>query len=178
MEQVLLTSEKLVKQIACISDNVAAEYIHAACIEAQEIKLKSIVGPALLDKLKGLIADGSIDAPENAMYKELVEKVQYYLAYVTASELTYKTTYKITNFGVAESSDENLRTPSFEEVAKVKDYYQAKADYFCMEFQQFLFTNRASFPELTQNCCNRIKANIYSAASCGIFLGGPRGKIR
>ncbi len=176
MNIVLLTSEKLVKQIACISDNVAAEYIHAAVTEAQEIKLKSILGPALLNKVKSLIEAGTIEAPENEYYNLLVEKVQYDLSYAAASELTYKTTYKITNFGVSEASDENLRVPSFEDVAKIKDYYQAKADYFCMEFQQFLYENRARFPELTQNHCSRIKANIYSAASCGIFLGGPRGK--
>lgn len=176
MNQVLLTSEKLVKEIACINDAVAVEYIHAAVVEAQEIKLNSILGPALLNKVKSLIENRQIDAPENEFYKELVQKVQYYLAYITAAELTYKTTYKISNFGVAVASDENLRVPGFDEVAKVRDYYQAKADYFCIEFQTFVYENRAHFPELTENKCSRIKANLYSAASCGIFLGGPRGK--
>ena len=176
MNQVLLTSEKSVKQIACINDNVAGEYILAAVTEAQEIKLKTILGPALLAKVKKLIEEKTIEAPENAMYKELVEQCQYYLAYAAASELTYKTTYKITNFGVAKASDENLTVPPFEDVAKIKDFYQAKADFYCIEFQTFLYENRASFPELTQNKCNRIKANLYSAASCGIWLGGPRGK--
>ena len=164
MNQVLLTSEKSVKQIACINDNVAGEYILAAVTEAQEIKLKK------------LIEEKTIEAPENAMYKELVDQCQYYLAYAAASELTYKTTYKITNFGVVKSSDENMTVPPFEDVAKIKDFYQAKADFYCIEFQTFLYENRASFPELTQNKCNRIKANLYSAASCGIWLGGPRGK--
>ena len=176
MVTVLLTSEKLVKEIACISDNIAGEYIQSGIVEAQEIQLKSIMGPALLEKVKSLIKDKDIDKPENEMYNELVEKCQYYLAYTCLAALTYKTTFKITNFGVAKSSDENLQVPSFDDVAKVRDYYQSKADFFCIEIQTFLIQNRRSFPELTENRCNRIHANLYSAATCGIFLGGAFGK--
>lgn len=176
MNRVFLTSEAKVKEIACINDNVASAYILAAIQEAQEIKLKGILGPALLSSLKAKIEDKSIDAAENIWYKELVDQCQYFLAYQAVSELTYKTTYKVTNFGVARSTDENLSVPAFDDVAKVKDYYQAKADYYCIEVQTFAWNNRRQFKELDANRCSIIKANLYSAASCGIYLGGARGK--
>ena len=176
MKRVLLTSEKTVKELACINDNVASAYILSAITEAQETKLKSILGPALLASLKAKVEDGTLDVPGNEYYKELVDQCQYFLAYTAVTELTYKTTFKITNFGVVRSSDENLSVPDFEDVAKVREYYQAKADYYCIELQTYAFKHWREFPELTANCRERIKSNLYSAASCGIFLGGARGK--
>jgi len=38
--------------------------------------------------------------------------------------------------------------------------------------------NRSSFPELNECDCRRIESNLYSAATCGIFLGGVRGKSK
>lgn len=178
MTEVLLTSEKLVKEIACINDNIAGEYIRASIVEAQSIQLNSILGPALLNKLKALIEGEEIEADGNEYYHELVQNCQYYLAYTTLAALTYKTTYKLTNFGVARASDENLSVPSFDDVAKVRDYYQAKADYYAIEMQTYLLQNRTHFPELTENRCSRIHANLHSAATCGIYLGGARGKRR
>lgn len=176
MVEVLLTSEKLVKEIACINDNIAGDYIRAAVIEAQNIRLKSIIGPALLSKLKSMISDGSIEASGNELYKDVVDQVQYYLAYQTLAELTYKTTYKLSNFGVVKTDDENVSVPSFDDVEKVRASYQNKADYYCIELQTFLLKNRSKLPELDANRCDRIHANLKSAATCGLFLGGVRGK--
>jgi len=176
MEQVLLTSERRIKEIACINDNVAGEYILSAATEAQEIRLKSVIGPALLKKVKSLISGKTIDSDENEAYRGLVEQCQYYLAYTTATELTFKTTFKLTNFGVVKTSDEKLEVPSFEDVVKVRDYYQAKADYYCIEVQKYCLENRAALPELSENQCSKIHANLHSAATCGLWLGGYRGK--
>lgn len=174
MTEVLLSSEKLVKECACVNDNVASEYILSSLTEAQNITLKGILGPNLLNRIKVLIQDSALDT--EPMYKELVDQCQYFLAYTTLAALTYKTTYKISNFGVTRTNDENVSVPSFDEVAKIRDYYQSKADFYCIELQTFLWQNRSSFPELNRNRCERIKSNIYSAASCGIWLGGIRGK--
>lgn len=176
MKRVFLTSEQSVRDLACVNDNVAGAYIMAALQEAQDIKLNSIFGPALMGKLKGIVAAGETETEENMWYKLLLDQAKYYLAYQTAAELTYKVTYKITNFGVVRSTDENLSVPSFDDVAQVRAYYQAKADYYCIELQNFAYNNRSRYPELDANCCSRIKANLYSAASCGIWLGGVRGK--
>ena len=176
MNRVFLVSEKTVKELACINDNVASAYILAAIQEAQEIKYQSIVGPALLARLKAIVEAEETDLPENAAYKALLEQSKYYLSYQTVAELGPKVTFKIGNFGVAKSSDENLQALDWDDVAAVQAYWQAKADYYCIELQQFLLDNRTDFPELTAARCRKIRSNLYSAASCGIFLGGARGK--
>lgn len=178
MAEVLLSSETLIKSVTNISDNIAGKYILSSLREAQEVGLKSILGERLLGKLKTLIAKGEIDSEQNANYKSLVDKCQYYLAYMTIVELVYKVSYKIGNAGVVKTADENLQVASFEEISAQKEYYQGKTDYFCMELQNYILEHRTDLPEVNDNDCHKIKSNLYSAATCGFFLGGARGKKR
>jgi len=176
-KEFLLVSETFVKSVSSISDNVAGKYIQSSIREAQEISLKSILGTCLLGKLKELGLAKELDEPENVAYKDLVDKCQYYLAYTAIVELTNKVSYKIGNFGVAKSNDENLTVATQDEIAKMQYYYQSKADFCALEIQQWLLENRTAFPELTDCVCKKIQSNLYSAASCGLWLGGPRGRV-
>ena len=177
MAEYLLTSETFVKSVTSISDNVSGKYIQSSIREAQEIALKSILGTNLLSALKEKGLAGTLNDPANAQYKDLVDRTQYFLAYSAICELVTKVTYKVGNFGVAKSNDENLQVVTQDEVAKMQYYYQSKADFCALEIQQWLLDNKAAFPELTECDCRKIEANLYSAASCGLWLGGPRGKI-
>lgn len=172
MEEILLSSEKFIKQVTGISDNVAGKYILPSLREAQESGLKGIVGSVLLGRLKKLVASGQICG----QYKDLLDRSQYYLAYRTLVEVCQKVTYKVGNFGAVKTTDEHVETVSQDELAKMQYYYQSKADACCHELQEWILANRDCFPELDDCACNRIESNLYSAASCGIWLGGPRGK--
>lgn len=178
MAEILLSSEAFVKSQTSVSDNLSGKYILPSLREAQEIGLKGILGDCLLSKLKSLVKDGTIEASANQKYKELIDRCQYYLAYVTVVEVTNKTTFKVGNFGVSKSSDENMQVATQDEVAKMQYYYQSKADACCLDLQNWLMENRSSFPELNECDCRRISSNLYSAATCGIFLGGARGKSK
>ena len=177
MAEILLSSEAFVKSVSSISDNVSGKYILPSLREAQEIGLKGIIGESLLNKLKNLVKGGEIDKEENALYKEVIDRSQYYLAYMTIIEVSNKVTYKVGNFGVAKSSDENMQIASQDEIIKMQSYYQTKADDCCLTLQNWLLENRSSLPELRDCDCRRIESNLHSAATCGIFLGGARGKI-
>lgn len=140
--------------------------------------LKSILGESLLEKMKTLIAEDKLENHDNIRYKYLVNKCQYYLAYMTIVELIFKVSYKIGNAGVVKASDENMQVASMSELVAQKEYYQSKADWHCLEIQNYILENRSDFPEADDCTCNKIHSNLYSAASCGIFLGGVRGKRR
>lgn len=171
-----MTSEKFIKSVLNISDNVAGKFIQPCIREAQEVYLKGILGACLLTACKERIADGSIETTENEPYKALVDKCQYFLAYQTAALLLPRVTYKIGNFGLSKSSDENLQVATPDELARQEEFYQSMADAQCFELQGWVLERAAAYPELDECVCARIKSNLYSAASCGIFLGGPRGK--
>lgn len=176
MAEILLSNEKFIKGVTSISDNIAGGYILPSLREAQEIKLRGILGSNLYSKLITLVGNSEIDSEVNLAYKTLLDECQYFLAYSTVTMVVEKVTYKITNFGVAKSSDENLNVATAVEVDNTKEYYQGKADYYAYLLQGYLLENRTLFPELGNNHCNKIQSNLYSAASCGIWLGGARGK--
>lgn len=174
MAEILLTSESFVRSVTNVSDNLAGKYILPSIREAQEQGLKGILGDCLLSKVKQLISSNALDGK----YKELVDHCQYYLAYAAIVEVTNKVSFKIGNFGVAKTQDENLQVASYDEIVKMQYYYQTKVDAYCLELQTWLLDNKDSFPELNECHCRKLSSNLYSAASCGIFLGGGRGKIR
>jgi hypothetical protein len=176
MAEILLSSEKFIKETTNVSENLSGKYLLPSLREAQEIGLKGILGDCLLARLKQLVKDGEINQEDNTAYKDLLDRCQYYLAYQTIVEVVERVSYKVVNFGVAKTTDENLQVATQDEIAKQKYFYQAKADNYCLDLQNFLLNNRTAYPELKACDCNRIQANLKSAASCGIFLGGARGR--
>lgn len=176
----LLCSEKFIKENSSISDNIAGKYILAALRDAQEIRLKGIIGECLLASLKekqadGLFTEDPIPA-DVAPYKELVDKCQFFLLHATEVELLFRVSYKVGNFGVSRSTDENLQVATSAEIERQQVFYQSKADAEAAQIQEWLLQNKAAFPELRDCDCARIQANLRTAASCGIVLGGARGK--
>lgn len=174
MAEVLLSSEAFIKSQMNISDNVAGKYILPSLREAQEVHLRNIIGSSLLTKLKDLVRSKNVTEP----YETLLDKCQNFLAYSTIVELIYKVSFKIGNAGVVKATDENMQVATMAEIVSQKEYYQGKADYYCLMMQQYLLDNRSLFPELNDGTCQKIHSNLYSAATCGFFLGGARGKKR
>ena len=174
--ETLLTSETFVKGVSSISDNLAGKYLRPSIREAQDVQYRGIVGDTLLAKLKSLVKDGSIEAPENAVYKDLLDRSQYLLAYLAIVETCMKVSFKVANAGVIKTGDENVEQADKVDLASVQAYYQAKADNATLDLQNYLLNNWRDYPELHEGDYHRIHANLYSAATCGIFLGGARGK--
>lgn len=189
----LLTSEESVKQLTSLSDNVESKYLLPAMIQAQEMGLKAIIGTTLMNKLKWCIendafrgafsptnynddydSDGNPGA--NAQYRKLLGQCQFYLAYQTLVEVAMMVSYKVTNAGVIKTSDDNVANASLQEICSLRDYYTGKVDWWALELQNFLLNNKADYPELTDGDKHRIHAHLTDAASCGIFLGGARGR--
>ena len=175
MAEILLSSEKFIKEVTNISDNLAGKYLLPSLREAQDVKLQGILGSCLFRKLKQLVKDEEIS--DNPKYKDLLDHCQYFLAYSTIVEILRKVSYKIGNFGVSKSNDENLSVATADEINSQDFYYQSKADAYCLELQQWILDNRKDYPELSECQCSKIASNLYSAATCGVWLGGKRGKI-
>ena len=174
MAEILLTSETFIKSVSNISDNVAGKYIQSSIREAQDTSLRAVLGNALYNRLRRDVAEGTLAD----QYKELLDRCQYFLAYSAICEIIPKTSYKVVNFGLVKSRDENLENASQDEIAKAMYYYQAKADHHRMDLLHYLLNNKAAFPELAELDCCHLEANLRSAATCGLVLGGARGRRR
>lgn len=174
---ILLCSEDVIKTYSHINDNIAGDYLLPAINIAQRSGLEGIIGTALVNKIQCLIGEVEIDFADNKYYKELLDEyITDYLVYESIKELIPIVSFKINNVGAARTDEEKTSLVSFSEVFKLKDYYEDKADYFAMRMQRYLAANYNQFPELNDSTLSNIKANITSAASCSIFLGGARSK--
>lgn len=174
--EILLTSETFVKSVSSISDNIAGKYLRPSIREAQDIQFRRVIGDSLLAKLKALVGDGSIESEANKAYKELLDRAQYVIAYYAIVELCPKVAFKVANAGVVKTGDDKVQNADRVDLDAVRDYYQAKGDSAVRDLQDYLLNNWSFYPELTEGDIHRIHATLYSAASCGIFLGGARGK--
>lgn len=174
--EILLISEAFLKENSTISENTAGRFCRSAIREAQEVKYRGIVGDTLLDVLKAKVADGSIKDDGNAAYRELLEKSRYFLMYSALVELLPKVNYKVANAGLVSTPDEKVAVAYNDIMIQEQDRYQGKADHQALLLQNYLLNNSGDFPELDEGECHRIKSNLYSAATSGVFLGGARGR--
>lgn len=168
----LLTSEDFVKSQTNVSDNLSGKYLLGAIREAQDVALRGIIGSCLLETLEEQVEEGTLAGD----YKELVDRAQYFLAYTALANVAMTCSYKLTNFGVAKSNDENLTVATMDEIIAQQGFYQAKADARCYELQTWIIENRDSFAELDDCTCNRMRAHLYASATSNVWLGGVRGK--
>lgn len=173
-KEILLTSAATVRAMSNISDNISDKYLLPAIREAQEMGLRNIIGYVLLEKLKTLVAAGKME--DSGKYYELMNYIRYYLVYATIAKLPMKVGYKIANMGVVRTSDDNVESASASDIIRVSDHYQSIADSYAHQMQLYLCDQHKHFPELTETKYNQIRANLHSAASSGLYLGGPRGK--
>lgn len=173
INNVLLCSEKYIKENSNLSDNVWGKFLLPAIREAQEIRLQAVIGTNLYQSLLSKVADGSI----SDQYKELLDfYVQPVMLYQVLSDVIDVLDIKMVNLGTVRSRDEYLDNISDEERQRLKSNYEFKADWYVRRLQQYLLDNRDLFVELDECACSNIKANLESAASSGIFLGGFRGR--
>ena len=73
---ILLTSEKFVKEVTNLSDNLSGKLLLPAIKEAQNFGLRNLVGNQIYNTLLNLVASKEIDAADNAAYKELLDVAQ------------------------------------------------------------------------------------------------------
>ena len=176
---ILLTSTAYIKAHTALNDNTYDKMIVPALERAQDIDLTECLGECLVRGLQERVQDESIEQPEQAMYKVLLDNyVQPFLAYTVMSNITLELGQVMGNGGVDTLSDEHRQSLTFDERGQIKDYWKHHADAYKLRMQNFLKNNRGAFPELSSGCspCG-MNGNLESAASTTIWLGGPRGKF-
>lgn len=175
---ILLCSEDTIKTYTNINDNISGDYLAPAIYIAQKSGLEGILGTALVRELQRLIAENEINDNAKKHYKELLDDyVTDYLCYAAICEVIPIASFKIGNLGAARTDEEKTTNISYNEVFKLKDFYEDKANYFAMRMQRYLIDNFNYFPELNDSEISNIKANLRSSADCSIWLGGVRNKV-
>lgn len=173
-KNVLLTNENIIKSVTNIFDNMAGTYLLPSIKTAQDLDLEDVIGTVLMEELQKQVYENTFK--EN--YKILLDDfVQPFLTYASIVRLIPVVAYKITNAGVVKTDDEKMTSLSPNEIDKVRAEYQRIADSYKSKLGRYLMANCNLYPELRQcRDVSDIRANIYDYATCGIYLGGKRGK--
>ena len=166
---ILLTSEKFVKEVTNLSDNLSGKLLLPAIKEAQNFGLRNLVGNQIYNTLLNLVASKEIDNEENIDYKNLLDVAQYYLAYSAATNVIILAAVKIDNIGVVRVNDSGTESVPLSDTFTIRDFYKKKSDYYRQQVSEYLKTSNLR----GETSCN---TNTYSNSSTNIWLGGPRGK--
>ena len=146
---VLLISEDYLKTESFLDDNVSGKYLLTAIKMAQDIELQSIIGTKLLHSIQKKVFDNVIELEDNWRYKDLLDNyIQPFLLYQVLSEIVIPISYKMSNFGVMQSSDEKDYAVDNKQINLVKKFYFDKANVYKERLQNWLIYNRTEFPEL------------------------------
>lgn len=178
MEKVYLISGDFIRANTNISDNIQDKFMKSAIRESQDCDLQQVLGTKLVSKLCDLVSNNDIMKEEFEDYRNLLNECQYYLCYSVITKLCLIASVKIDNIGLNMTNDINANQIYLSEVFKLESHYKNKADFYKERLQDYLKFNYKKYPELKDFDIYNKKAELNSAASSPIFLGGARGKRR
>lgn len=176
MTNVLMVSESYIKENSNLNDNCFGKTLLPAIRQAQDIYLQQIIGSSLYNSILGMIDNETIGDTGNSIYKELLDDyIRPYLLYKTINQIIPMLSVKLSNYGATLSSDEYLVNLTQGEAELMEKEYSNAADFYCRRLQEFIL-NHCDMLNIDECTCNSINANLQSAATTGIFLGGQRGR--
>lgn len=157
---VLLISEKTLKQDSLINDNVDTMYIIPAIQTAQEQALQLLIGSMLYRTILNKVANNQVDND----YKELIDNyITPFLEYKVMSDIQIPISYKMRNLGLNQTTDERTITPSLRDTQYIIEYYDNKAKFYSDRLYEYLCANCSKFPEFRKKeTCNDLPANKMS----------------
>ena len=159
MNQVLLISEKTVKENSLVSNNVDGKYIQNAIRTAQDISLQPIIGQKLFERLCKGVSEDNLTELETELISTYIQPV---LLNAVMSDLVLQLTYKFRNMGTVQTTDQNLILPSLKDLQYIREDYTMKAEFYMNRLSDYLQANCTKFAQYPGCDCHSLKANKYA----------------
>lgn len=173
MKNVLLCSEDFIKTNSELSDNLFGKFLLPSVRDMQDINLQQTLGSSLYNYILDQVSAGTLAD----QYKVLVDDyARWYLLHLVCADVLTIANTKIGNIGAVHTSDERVVNLTDAEVDRLQKSHISKANHYLRRMQEYLIENRDLFPELDTCTCEGMKAHLKSAADCGLWLGGIRGR--
>lgn len=156
MNNILLISEKTIKENSLVSNNVDGKYIQNAIRTAQDISLQPIIGSKLFKRLCEGVKNTDLTELENDLIKEYIQPI---LINAVMSDLVLQLTYKFRNMGTVQTTDTNLIVPSLRDLQYIREDYNMKAEFYMNRLSDYLKANCTKFKQYPGCGCGELKAN-------------------
>jgi hypothetical protein len=158
---VYFVTERYLKLYGMITSNVDASDFTPLIQFASKAFIKKQIGSYFFNYLLDKYNAQTLDQYET----ELVEIMQFAIAWRATAEATLSLTYQLKNKGLQKQNDDNAESVEKSEATFMYDNYIQKAQYFELELKQFLIDNKNNYPLFLDilNKDSQIKNDQYNA---------------
>jgi hypothetical protein len=170
MANVLFISDSYLKQNSFVGENVQANVLTSAITTAQTIKIQSILGKALYDKLCNDIANagGSLTGVTGNYAILLEEYVIPALTNWALYESIVPLTLKFTNKGISRASDQYTEGIDLETMKYIRNDVRNEAEWYSQRLTTYLCNNTQLFPEYSNYDAN----DLFPSTKAGGYNSG------
>lgn len=156
MNNILLISEKTIKENSLVSNNVDGKYMQNAIRTAQDISLQPIIGSKLFKRLCEGVENHNLTELETELIREYIQPI---LLNSVMSDLVLQLTFKFRNLGTVQTPDTNVMIPSLKDLQYIREDYNLKASFYMNRLSQYLRANCTKFSQYPGCGCEELKAN-------------------
>lgn len=156
MNNILLISEKTIKENSLVSNNVDGKYIQNAIRTAQDISLQPIIGSELFKRLCEGVAQDNLSELETDLISTYIQPI---LLNAVMSDLVLQLTYKFRNMGTVQTTDTNIILPSLKDLEYIRNDYSMKATFYMNRLSDYLKANCTKFAQYPGCGCEELKAD-------------------
>lgn len=148
MSYVLFVSESKLKDSTAINLSVDNEILLPYLRQSQKLYVETHLGTPLNNKLKALIIAGTVNQPQNAAYKTLLDD---YIGDMLPNWALYHCIpflrFKVENGNIYSKSSETGNSLTTEESQHLREEIRNTAEYYTERMIDYLCNNNSLFPE-------------------------------
>lgn len=158
---IYFVTERYLKLYGMITSNVDATDFTPLIQFSAKAFIRKQIGTLFFNDLLTKYNDKTLSVEET----NLVEIIQFAIAWRATAEAAISLSYQIKNKGIQKQRDDNSDAAEMKEITFMYDNYIQKAQYFELEMREFLIKNKLDYPMFTNilNVDSMIKNDQYNA---------------
>ena len=153
MTNTFLLSEVKLREYTDLDNNVDSALIKNAIRESQDIKLQSVIGTLLYEKIMDLVDTGDIDLPANSNYKGLLDSyIQNYIIYAAYWYALDAIYLRSRNNGLIKpNGGENSDAVDRSLYNLKRQSVESKMEFYAQKLTEYIIEEEQLFPELNDS---------------------------
>lgn len=139
---IYFVTENYLKTVGIITSNVDVTDFSPLVQFASKAFVKKLIGTYFFNDLLTKYNDQTLSSDE----EEVVERMQYAIAWRTCAQAVLTLTYQLKNKGLQKQNDDNAEAVELNEATFMYDNYIQQAKLFEYELAEFLKANKDNYP--------------------------------
>ena len=171
MTNVLLISEKDLKEEGIINENISFTSLKSIINFAQDEKIQNIIGTRLYNEIKTYVLTGTTSKSTGVDLIYLIDNFIFYiLLYTIQAEIVVVNNFKIRQIGTKSVTDTNLTEVNISEIKYLKNYYESKSKFYEERLVEYLCFHSAKYQNYILNTNEDIQPDHTVKSNQGIVF--------